>query len=71
MRDFFVNENPYEKEEIEALLYSHNPDVELADLEEVVQAFSFEERMAAKLRAGKVTEEELKEAGVDVSAYME
>lgn len=68
---FFVNENPYEKEEIEALLYSHNPDVELADLEEVVQAFSFEERMAAKLRAGKVTEEELKEAGVDVSAYME
>ena len=66
-----VNENPYEKEEIEALLYSHNPDVELADLEEVVQAFSFEERMAAKLRAGKVTEEELKEAGVDVSAYME
>lgn len=68
---FFIEENPYEPEEIEALLYSHNPDVELSDLEEVIQAFCFEERMAAKLKAGKVTEEELAEAGVDVSAYME
>lgn len=70
-RRFFIEENPYEKEEIEDLLYSHNPDVELADLEKVIYNYCFEERMAAKLKAGKVTEEELAEAGVDVSAYME
>lgn len=68
---FFIEENPYEQEEIEALLYRNNPDVELADLEEAVHNYCFEERMAAKLRAGKVTEEELAEAGVDISAYMD
>ena len=66
---FFIEENPYEDSEIEAMLYRNNPDVTLDDLKDMIHSYSLEERMAAKLKAGKVTEEELTAAGLDISAY--
>lgn len=66
---FFIEENPYEDSEIEAMLYRNNPDVTLDDLKDMIHNYSLEERMAAKMKAGKVTEEELTAAGLDMSAY--
>lgn len=68
---FFIEENPYEDSEIEAMLYRNNPDVTLDDLKNMIHSYSLEERMAAKMKAGKVTEAELTAAGLDVSSYTE
>ena len=63
---FWIDEFPYEEEEIKALLYRYNPDVTLADLQKVVDSYSMEDRLIAKYNAGKVTAEELAAVGINV-----
>ena len=63
---FFIDENPYEEEEIKSLLYKYNPDVTLKDVTDMIDKYSFEDRMIAKYQAGKVTAEELAEVGINV-----
>lgn len=63
---FFIDENPYEEEEIQNLLYKYNPDVTLDDLMEVINNYSLEDRLIAKYNAGKVTAEELEAVGIEV-----
>lgn len=63
---FFIDENPYEAEEIANMMYRNNPDVTLADLREMIANYSLEERLIAKYDAGKVTAEELAEVGIEV-----
>lgn len=63
---FFCDEQPYEDEEIQELLYRYNPDVTGEDILEAIENYSFEERMQAKYEAGKVTAEELAEVGITV-----
>lgn len=63
---FFIDENPYEEEEIKNLLYKYNPDVTLEDVTAMIEDYSLEERLIAKYNAGKVTAEELKAAGIEV-----
>lgn len=61
---FFIEENPYEPEEIQALLYRFNPDVTTDDLKEVIENYTIENRLLAKYEAGKVSAEELAEVGI-------
>lgn len=63
---FFIEENPYEPEEIRALLYRYNPDVTTDDLKEAVNSYTIENRLIAKYNAGKVTAEELAVVGIKV-----
>lgn len=63
---FFIDENPYEEEEIANLLYVNNPDVTLDDLLNMINSYSLEERLIAKYNAGKVTAEELAAVGISV-----
>ena len=64
---FFIDENPYEEEELKALLYRYNPDVTVDDLKETVQSYTIENRLLAKYAAGKITAEELEAVGISVS----
>lgn len=63
---FWIDEFPYEESEIKALLYRYNPDVTLADLQNVISSYSMEDRLIAKYNAGKVTAEELAAVGINV-----
>ena len=63
---FFIDENPYEEEEIKNLLYKYNPDVTLEDVTKMIDSYSLEDRLIAKYNAGKVTAEELAEVGINV-----
>ena len=63
---FFIDENPYEEEEIQNLLYKYNPDVTLEDVTEMIDNYSLEDRLIAKYNAGKVTAEELEAVGIEV-----
>ena len=63
---FWIDEFPYEEDEIKALLYRYNPDVTLQDLIDVIDAYSIEDRLIAKYNAGKVTAEELAAVGISV-----
>lgn len=63
---FWIDEFPYEEEEIKQLLYRYNPDVTLQDLQNVIDSYSIEDRLIAKYNAGKVTAEELAAVGINV-----
>lgn len=63
---FWIDEFPYEEDEIKALLYRYNPDVTLQDLKDVIASYSMEDRLIAKYNAGKVTAEELAAVGIKV-----
>ncbi len=63
---FFIDENPYEQEEIDKMLYVNNPDVTLDDLKTMISNYSLDERLMAKYNAGKVTKEELEALGIEV-----
>ena len=60
----WINELPYEESEISNLLYANNPNVTLQDLVDMANNYSFEERVQAKFKAGKVSEDELTAAGI-------
>lgn len=68
---YFIDENPYEAEEIQDMLYANNPNVTLKDLEDMITNYSFENRMKAKYKAGKVTADELKKVGIEVDSSTE
>ena len=61
---FFIDENPYEEEEISNMLYVNNPDVTLDDLKAMISSYSLDERLIAKYNAGKITKEELEALGI-------
>ena len=63
---FWIDEFPYEEDEIKALLYRSNPDVTFEDLQAVISSYSMEDRLIAKYNAGKVTAEELAAVGITV-----
>ncbi len=63
---FWIDEFPYEEDEIKQLLYRYNPDVTLQDLQNVIDSYSMEDRLIAKYNAGKVTAEELAAVGINV-----
>lgn len=63
---FWIDEFPYEEDEIKALLYRYNPDVTFEDLQAVISSYSMEDRLIAKYNAGKVTAEELAAVGITV-----
>ena len=63
---FWIDEFPYEEDEIKQLLYRYNPDVTLQDLQNVIDSYSIEDRLIAKYNAGKVTAEELAAVGINV-----
>lgn len=63
----WINELPYEESEIANLLYTNNPNVTLQDLVDVANNYSFEERVQAKYKAGKVSEDELTAAGITLN----
>lgn len=64
--EFWINEFPYEEDEIKALLYRYNPDVTLQDFEDAISGYSVESRLLAKYEAGKVTAEQLAAVGINV-----
>ena len=63
---FFIDENPYEEDEIKNLMYKYNSDVTLNDVTETIDNYSLEDRLIAKYNAGKVTKEELEAVGIEV-----
>ena len=63
---FWIEEFPYEEDEIKSLLYRFNPDVTLQDFYDMIEGYSIESRLIAKYNAGKVTAEELAAVGIDV-----
>ena len=63
---FWIDEFPFEEDEIKAMLYRYNPNVTLADIQQAVESYSVEGRLLAKYNAGKVTAEELAAVGINV-----
>lgn len=60
---FFIQEQPFSVEEILAMSGS---DFDLAAFTKIIEEFTLENRMAAKVREGKVTVEELEAVGINV-----
>ena len=65
-KKFWIDELPYSYENLKHLLYRNNPDVTYEDFKEAVENYTMEGVLKIKLEEGKVTEEELKEAGIDI-----
>lgn len=61
---FWIQEHCYSDEEMRQMSGKNNPDFDYNAFLDVVHNYSFAERLQAKMAEGKVTEDELKAAGV-------
>lgn len=63
---FWMDELPFELDDVKNLLYRFNPDVTTQDMRDFIENYSLESVLKMKYDSGKVTKEELAAVGIEV-----